>query len=115
MALRHWKQRFEADADLIFSKRMKLGCCGVDVVNPGDIVTEDMKAALGRNRLRLWWEAKRIELANFDGDKGRVVSVEEVEQTNLDVDHNLGGPTVDDEPVAKPKPKSKAKSKKNPF
>tara|TARA_R110002167_G_scaffold93122_2_gene249822 strand:+ start:19888 stop:20235 length:348 start_codon:yes stop_codon:yes gene_type:complete len=115
MALRHWKQRFEADADLIFSKRMKLGCCGVDVVNPGDIVTEDMKAALGRNRLRLWWEAKRIELANFDGDRGRVVTRDDLEQERLDADHNLGGPSVAPsvEPVVKPK--SKSKSKKNPF
>lgn len=114
--IRHWKQRFEADADLIFSKRMKLGCCGVDVVNPGDPVTEEMKAALGRNRLKLWWEAKRVELADFDRDQGRVISrdeerdqeqlrqrieIAEREQANLDADHNTGGPSVEpDEDVS---------------
>jgi len=68
--MRHWKQRYSFDADLIFSRTMKLGICGVAVVKPGDPVTEEMKRILGRNRLRLWWESKRIELARFDGDLG---------------------------------------------
>jgi hypothetical protein len=83
MGLRHWKQHFAADKDLIFSKRMKLGCCGVAEVNPGDPVTEEMKAYLGRNRLARWWESKRIELARFDGDEGRQLSQDESDEREL--------------------------------
>ncbi len=73
--MRHWKQRYSFDANLIFTRTMKLGICGVPVVHAGDPVTPEMKSILGRNRLKLWWETKRIELANFDGDISRVVSV----------------------------------------
>ena len=103
MGLRHWKQHFAADADLIFSRRMKLGICGVETVNPGDPVTDEMKAILGRNRLRMWWESKVIELARFDGDLGKqlprelepepVIEPEPIEQEDLDTDHSFGGPT----------------------
>jgi len=105
--MRHWKQRYSFDADLIFARRMKLGICGVQDVKAGDDVTDEMKAILGRNRLKLWWESKRIALKDFDGDRGCVVPrVEriqqealeqriELDQEQLDVDHNLGGPSVD--------------------
>jgi len=103
--MRHWKQRYSFDADLIFARRMKLGICGVQDVKAGDDVTDEMKAILGRNRLKLWWESKRIALKDFDGDLGRVVPRVEriqqealeqrIEQEQLDVDHNLGGPSVD--------------------
>tara|TARA_R110002167_G_scaffold143958_2_gene333680 strand:- start:34254 stop:34670 length:417 start_codon:yes stop_codon:yes gene_type:complete len=107
--MRHWKQRYDFDADLIFTRRMKLGICGVAVVHPGDDVTDEMKDALGRNRLKLWWESKRVALKDFDGDLGRVISREEridreglearkAEQERLDVDHSLGGPSVPLEP-----------------
>tara|TARA_R110000796_G_C14526444_1_gene431392 strand:+ start:938 stop:1366 length:429 start_codon:yes stop_codon:yes gene_type:complete len=107
--MRHWKQRYDFDADLIFTRRMKLGICGVAVVHPGDDVTAEMKEQLGRNRLKLWWESKRVALRDFDGDLGRVISREERidreglearkaeaqrEQEQLDADHNLGGPSV---------------------
>ncbi len=69
--MRHWKQRFDPGAQLIFRKRMKLGMCGVDVVSFGDPVTEDMKQQLGRHRLKMWWEAQMIQIADegtcFDG------------------------------------------------
>lgn len=71
MAQRHWKQHFSADADLIFRKRFKLGVCGVAVAEIGDPITDEMKAHLGRNRLRIWWRSGFIELARFDGDLGQ--------------------------------------------
>tara|TARA_R110000850_G_scaffold272752_2_gene408204 strand:+ start:18479 stop:18841 length:363 start_codon:yes stop_codon:yes gene_type:complete len=118
--MRHWKQRYSFDADLIFTRTMKLGICGVQVVHAGDPVTPEMKSILGRNRLKLWWETKRIELANFDGDLGRVVepvskpkpapkpktSKKKSKQQNLDVDHNLGGPELGLPKLDKPKDES---------
>lgn len=88
---------------------MKLGICGVQVVNAGDDVTEEMKAILGRNRLKLWWECKRVALKDFDGDLGRVgkpakkktaskkKKAPKISQENLDSDHNLGGPAEEPE------------------
>tara|TARA_R110000737_G_scaffold47134_4_gene67059 strand:+ start:18644 stop:19009 length:366 start_codon:yes stop_codon:yes gene_type:complete len=111
--MRHWKQRYSFDADLIFTRTMKLGICGVATVHAGDSITPEMKAILGRNRLKLWWETKRIELANFDGDLGRVVEPKKAKkkaskksktkQENLDTDHALGGPSVDEPELGLPR------------
>lgn len=59
---RHWKQRFDAGAKMVFRKSRKLGLCGAERCEPGDLVTDEMKAALGRHRLKMWWEAGMIEL-----------------------------------------------------
>jgi hypothetical protein len=63
--MRHWKQRFDVGAKLVFRKKMKLGICGVEVVEKGDPVTEAMKQVLGRNRLRMWWNSNILEITDF--------------------------------------------------
>jgi len=60
--VRHWKQRFDAGAKMVFRKSRKLGLCGQERCEPGDPVTEEMKQVLGRHRLKMWWEAGMIEL-----------------------------------------------------
>lgn len=80
---RHWKERFDPHADFVFAKRFNLG---LDRKNPwvedGDPVPKDrrMKALnvrvdrrkeqVGRylnvHRLRMWWDAGWIRLAEFD-------------------------------------------------
>lgn len=60
--VRHWKQRFDVGAKMQFRKSRKLQLCGQERCEPGDPVTEEMKQALGRHRLKMWWEAGMIEL-----------------------------------------------------
>lgn len=64
--IRHWKERFDPSADLIFSKRMRLHMCGVETVNYGDPVTDEMKDELGKHRMLVWWNANVIQLAPAD-------------------------------------------------
>lgn len=66
--VRHWKQHFDPDADLVFRKRLALGFTTadgerIDVVQPGDPVTDEMKAAFGKHRFKVWWRGGFIELA----------------------------------------------------
>ena len=89
MAQRHWKQRYNAESDMIFSRRMKVGVCGLDVVHPGDDVPQAFKDFLGPHRLRRWWESRLLELARFDGNSGVQ--------------------------LPRPEPKTKAKKKESPF
>ncbi len=65
MAVRHWKQRYDPDAKFVFLKRLKLGLnVKKPWVLPGDPVpTGDVR--LGRGRLKRWWEAGIIGLADF--------------------------------------------------
>ena len=62
--MRHWQQRWTPGAKLVFRRRMVLGCCGVDVVHPGDPVTPEMLAFFG-NRMRRWWDAGHVEMAEW--------------------------------------------------
>lgn len=64
---RHWKQHWDPDAPLVFIRRMVLGIEGHAVVNPGDKVTPEIRAALGAPhkataRLRRWWNAKFLAI-----------------------------------------------------
>lgn len=65
MGRRHWKQKFDPAAKFIFLRRLKLG---LDPKKPwvtiGDPVpTGD--ARLGKGRLKKWWEAEVIGLADW--------------------------------------------------
>lgn len=65
MGRRHWKQKFDPDAKFIFLRRLKLGLDPKNpVVQPGDPVpTGDVR--LGKHRLKKWWAAEIIGLADF--------------------------------------------------
>lgn len=63
--IRHWKQRYDPDAKFVFLKRLKLGLDKKKpVVMPGDPVpTGDIR--LGRARIKRWWHAGIIGLADW--------------------------------------------------
>lgn len=64
---RHWKQRWDPSAPLVFLKRLRMGDDPKKpFVFPGDPVTNAMREKLGLARLRIWWNAKIIERADFD-------------------------------------------------
>jgi len=63
--IRHWKQRYDPAAKFVFLKRLKLGLDPKKpVVAPGDPVpTGDVR--LGRARIKRWWHAGIIGLADW--------------------------------------------------
>jgi hypothetical protein len=64
---RHWKQHWDADADYIFLRRLRMDGGSIpNFVLPGDPVTEEIKQKLGMARVRRWWDNETIGLANFD-------------------------------------------------
>lgn len=61
---RHWRQRFDPNAEMRFRKRVKWSKS--ITYEPGDKVPEDLMAP---NKLRRWWEAGYIELLIFPPKK----------------------------------------------
>ncbi len=59
--LRHWKQRWDRNADFVWSRRTIYA--GV-TYTPGDPIPDDLAAR--PTKLRRFWESKRIELAEFE-------------------------------------------------
>ena len=59
--LRHWKQRFAADAVFVCRRRMEWGG---ETYEPGDRIPEEL--AVHKAKLRRFWESGWIELAEFD-------------------------------------------------
>ena len=59
--LRHWKQRWDPNAEFIFRRRTRYSG---EVFEAGDLIPETL--ANNRAKLRRFWEAKRIELAEFE-------------------------------------------------
>lgn len=58
--LRHWKERFRKDAAFIWARPIKWGG---ERVTPGDRVPQDLLDK--PTKVRLFWEAKVIHLADF--------------------------------------------------
>lgn len=71
MKRRHWKQHWDPTAPLVFTRRMALNLGGVSVVQPGDDLTPEIRAAIGRTeahqraRLRRWWNAGFLAIKNW--------------------------------------------------
>lgn len=63
--LRHWKQRFDPKAELIFTRPMQLD--GETRVEAGDVITQELRDRfqLSDHRLARWWEARAIALRDL--------------------------------------------------
>lgn len=78
--LRHWKQRFNQNAEFVWRKQMTFGG---ETVKPGQPIPQELKD--NPVKLRRFWESRAIELAEFDepnvatGVAAEPVEVEEVE------------------------------------
>ena len=59
--LRHWKQRFDPDAQFIFRRDI---VWGTDSYKVGDAIPQAL--ADNKYKLRNFWESETIELAQFD-------------------------------------------------
>jgi hypothetical protein len=63
---RHWRQRWDPKADLVFARRMRMGDNPKKpFVMPGEKVTKKMREKLGLHRIRIWFETGVLEIANF--------------------------------------------------
>ena len=60
--VRHWKDHFSLDSDLIFIKRLRLGLDFKPFAEPGDDITPEIRTALGAHRLKMWWVAGFVGL-----------------------------------------------------
>ncbi|MGB5810110.1 MAG: hypothetical protein WBG86_06240 [Polyangiales bacterium] len=61
--LRHWKQRFNADAKFVWRKALTWH--GKRMV-PGELVSDEIIEQMGRTKLRRFWESHAIELHEFE-------------------------------------------------
>ncbi len=63
--VRHWKQKFDLNAPFIFTRGTQLEE-GLALV--GSDVPEYLRSQ--GHRMKIWWNANRIALKNWDYDKG---------------------------------------------
>ena len=61
--LRHWKQRYDEKAAFVWRKPTTYG--GV-FFQGGSVIPPNIIESIGRKKLKRFWEAGRIELAEFD-------------------------------------------------
>lgn len=65
--MRSWRERWDPDAEFVFTKRLRLGLDPEKpFVLPGEPVPKDK---LSLSRLRRWWDANVIKLANAPDPK----------------------------------------------
>lgn len=66
MARHDWRQRWDPNAPLAFTRRVRVG---VDPKKPfafpGDKVTKKLRQAVGLRTLRLWFETGVVQLADW--------------------------------------------------
>lgn len=65
--MRHWRQKWDPDAELIATRRLRLGD---DPKKPfvlrGEVISADVRETLGLHRLQRWFESGILALADFD-------------------------------------------------
>ena len=62
---RHWKQSFDPNARFIYRKRRKFALDPEGFMRPGELMPKEVQMQVGRHRLKMWWRAGWIELADF--------------------------------------------------
>lgn len=62
---RHWRQRFNARADFVFLRRMRMGDEHRPYFLPGEQMPRELRDKLGKARLRRMWESKLIGLSGW--------------------------------------------------
>lgn len=62
---RHWKQRWDPKAELVFVSRMRVGTKAKPFCLPGDKVTKAIRDRIGPHRLRLWFETGVVKIADW--------------------------------------------------
>lgn len=72
--LRHWKQRYDENAQFIFRKAITYAGKRFAA---GDAIPDDLKSKL--TKLRRFWEARTIELAEFEAPNVKTGVVDVVE------------------------------------
>jgi hypothetical protein len=64
--VKHWRDVWEPESDFVFLR--KLANFSLDprgYVLPGDPVTPEIRAALGEERLRVWWKGRTVATKDY--------------------------------------------------
>lgn len=78
--LRHWKQRFNRNAEFVFRRKVTWGN---RVYEPGDPIPKELQAS--PTKLRRFWESRTVELAEFEdpdvatGQKPAMATLDEMD------------------------------------
>jgi hypothetical protein len=62
--MRDWRQTFDPDAEFVYRKRRKFAHEPSGFTEPGALVSEQARTALGAHKLKMWWRAGWIQLAD---------------------------------------------------
>ena len=100
---RHWRQRFNPDAAFVL--RRPLLIFG-EPFPRGHRLSDEQVLAIGRTKIRRWWESKAIELADFaddavarpQRDENRPETPRERQESPERVDSNDAPPKADKAP-----------------
>lgn len=74
--MRHWKQRWDANADFVFTRRMRVGSTGAPWVPAGSDVDKVVHARL----LKKWWAAGLIAIKGWTPALARTLARAKQEQ-----------------------------------
>lgn len=68
-SFRHWKQRFDPNAEFVFTRRVRVGPKDAPWVPAGTVVDK----VLHKRRLVTWWWAGLIAIKDWTPEKGRAI------------------------------------------
>ena len=83
----------DLNAELVLLKNLTFAG---EKMQPGDPVTDAMRAKLGPHKLRLWWEAKVIEIRMVAPTKPQVMAAKPAAPKNAKKAKKLPTPTKGD-------------------
>jgi len=95
--LRHWKQQFDRNAKFMWRRPCTWG---TTEFMPGDLVTDEVAGEMGPNKLRRFWEASYIELAEFE-EPEVAPSPMKLDRAFVMGESNVGNQAAQDEADAK--------------
>ena len=88
--LRHWKQRFDKNADFVWRRQIKYAG---ELTQPGELIPDELQDA--PTKLRRFWESGTIELAEFEDPNVATGQVEvSHENEEVEIDPPIEGVTV---------------------
>jgi hypothetical protein len=61
--VKHWREKFDPSAELVFTKTFTLGLPNQRVAEAGQIVSPEVREQIGEQRLKMWYRSRFIGMA----------------------------------------------------
>lgn len=61
--IKHWREKFDPSAELVFTKTFVLGLPNQHKAEAGEIVSPEVREQIGERRLKLWYRSRFIGMA----------------------------------------------------